>query len=120
MVSSWRHTQCVFYLDVGQCRHSETTGKWSMGVGAGNVLEDTGEEVCNPQMLLLSGNWRYRMDLWVELTPSYLGYRLEQTSQEVRLYLGQVLGEGVVTEGGCRPGSSPRERELDLEAREGQ
>lgn len=41
-------------------------------------------------MLLLSGNWRYRMDLWVELTPSYLGYRLEQTSQEVRLYPGQV------------------------------
>lgn len=41
-------------------------------------------------MLLLSGNWRYRMDLWVELTPSYLGYRLEQTSQEVRLYRGQV------------------------------
>ena len=41
MVSSWRHSQCIFYLDVGKCRHSETTRKWSVGVGAGNVPEDT-------------------------------------------------------------------------------
>lgn len=41
MVSSWRHSQCIFYLDVGKCRHSETTRKWSMGVGAGNVPEDS-------------------------------------------------------------------------------
>lgn len=41
-------------------------------------------------MLLLSGNWRYCMDLWVELTSSYLGYPLEQTGQEVWLCLGQV------------------------------
>lgn len=41
-------------------------------------------------MLLLSGNWKYCMDLWVELTLSYLGYLPEQTSQEVRLCLGQV------------------------------
>ena len=32
----------------------------------------------------------------------------------------EVLGEGVVTEGCCRPGSSPRKCELDLEEREGQ
>lgn len=30
------------------------------------------------------------MDLWVELTSSYLGYPPEQTGQEVRLCLGQV------------------------------
>lgn len=30
------------------------------------------------------------MDLWVELTSSYLGYPLEQTGQEVWLCLGQV------------------------------